>query len=348
MPSLPEYDLAGELEGFTLLEIVMVLFVIGILAATALPKYFDLTAGSDEITADTVANEVQVRLDAKFAAELKAGRSCDVARAEASDISSLADSDGTFRGFEVREGGSRSGSGDQISITVTMIKSDTSFSKTVSLPNCPNGTYSSDLGSDSVGSGSDPGVVPEPNPGTNPEQPEGTSGAAEAIYKFLAGERRENLTKEEKIKADSLAREINRNLFIEKVRFIESSDPNYQFLVQDMETYLAAYHLENKYWLILKDNNSGNENGDFNDNALTIIVTDIPRNDLNAAGHYVEAELYGLLKGAGTQTTQQGFLAIFKTSGKDARLTANFDPKSNKPAVKFVTEVPDGETLYKP
>lgn len=61
--------------GFTLIEIVMVLVLLGILSAIAVPKYFDLRDKAEEKAAAAIAAEVQARINGGFADAILNGTS---------------------------------------------------------------------------------------------------------------------------------------------------------------------------------------------------------------------------------------------------------------------------------
>ena len=54
----------AETAGFTLVEIVAVLVLLGILAAVAVPKFFDLSSDAEKKAAEAALMEAQVRINA--------------------------------------------------------------------------------------------------------------------------------------------------------------------------------------------------------------------------------------------------------------------------------------------
>lgn len=78
-------------DGFTLIEIVMVLVLLGLLAAAAAPKFFDLSHGSQRLAAETAFNEAQVRINARFSRLMYAQLSCEDAVKSVNTLALVAD-----------------------------------------------------------------------------------------------------------------------------------------------------------------------------------------------------------------------------------------------------------------
>ena len=117
-------------QGFTLVELVMVIVIIGILAAVAMPKFFDLTKEAEQAAVDGLAGSINTGMTVNFAARKASNNTKGVPVTGCSDADDVLetpiDSKFTVGGGSVSPGGTTtctitSTSDSSISATFTAV-----------------------------------------------------------------------------------------------------------------------------------------------------------------------------------------------------------------------------------
>lgn len=141
-------------KGFTLIEIVAILILIGILMAVAASKYFDMRDEAQKRAALATVAEAQSRINSVFAEKILGGDSCTVARDYASKLENIADGNSApyvFGDYYLEKVGTEVGDSDVFKVNVGLISETperTITTATLYLPEC--GSKSEDNEDDDV------------------------------------------------------------------------------------------------------------------------------------------------------------------------------------------------------
>ncbi len=76
-------------QGFSLLEIVTVLVLLGVIASILAPRYFDMQQQAEQKAAEAALAEVQVRINTKFSREIQNGVECSEAQKKVNQLKNL-------------------------------------------------------------------------------------------------------------------------------------------------------------------------------------------------------------------------------------------------------------------
>ena len=82
----------SDTAGFTLMEVLLALVILGILSAIAIPKYFDLGSRIDMKAAEAAVAEAQTRINTRLGKAVSSGLACEDALDRVRLISLIADS----------------------------------------------------------------------------------------------------------------------------------------------------------------------------------------------------------------------------------------------------------------
>lgn len=301
--------------GFTLVEAIFTLLLLGLLTAGAATYYFDNEREAEERFAKATVDEAQVRINTRFTSAITQGKPCDVAVNSVDTLAELADDAktkrfGSFTLSAAKEPISESGT----AVTATGVESKRVYTNAGSLkvPSCTQLALNIGIDGGLEGDGGfdvKPGQIVDEDGGCNPDL--FPCGISENLYKIAND--RTFISFLQKILA-----------ILQPGDSIDSNNPTFFVPVtinNIIRKYQDTYHnndLDNRMWSL-----ELTPNGDYR-----VIVSNLSEAEIEALplGTRIECEMYDANGGVRYGTAKTKLKDTYGIKKFTAMDTSTFEP----------------------